>query len=113
MMRGKALLLAVTFMTLVLSATATNAKFARSDAPVPIDRLIKNITDYIKANPDDANAYYTLGRVHSLAYAADGNEVDVVDGKDGLPKFARYQSVTDANREPKSKLTDASREHLR
>jgi hypothetical protein len=113
MMRGKALLLAVTFMTFMLSATTTNAKFARSDAPVPVDRLIKNVTEYIKANPDDANGYYTLGRVHSLAYAADGNEIDVVGGKDGLPKFAPYQSITDAGREPKSKLTDAAREHLR
>ncbi len=35
---------------------------------VPVDRLIKNTTAYIKEHPDDTNAYYTLGRIHYLAF---------------------------------------------
>jgi len=34
----------------------------------PVDRLIKNIGAYIQEHPKDAQAYYTLARVHYLAY---------------------------------------------
>lgn len=114
-MRGKALLLAVTFMTLVLSATVTaEAKFARTDEPVPVDNLLKNLAQYIKDKPDDAAGYYTLGRVHALAYAQDDGQVEVNrDSKDApLPTFARYTSVVHAARSNEKPLSDASRDHL-
>lgn len=34
---------------------------------VPVDRLVANLTQYIKENPNDAEGYYRLGRVHTLA----------------------------------------------
>jgi hypothetical protein len=37
--------------------------------PAPIDRLIANTTAYIKEKPNDAHAYYTLARIHYLAFA--------------------------------------------
>jgi hypothetical protein len=35
---------------------------------VPVERLIKNATDYIQKNPKDASGYYTLGRIHYMAF---------------------------------------------
>ena len=34
----------------------------------PVDRLAKNAAAYIEENPDDAQGYYVLGRVHTLAF---------------------------------------------
>jgi hypothetical protein len=36
--------------------------------PVPVDRLVANLSDYIKAHPDDPEGYYVLARAHSLAF---------------------------------------------
>ena len=35
---------------------------------VPVDRLIKNTEAYLARNPDKAEAHYTLGRIHYLAF---------------------------------------------
>lgn len=35
----------------------------------PIDRLLANTTAYVKENPKDAHGYYTLARIHYLAFA--------------------------------------------
>jgi hypothetical protein len=37
--------------------------------PIPVERLIKNVTTYIAAHPDDAQGFYILGRIHSRAFA--------------------------------------------
>ena len=36
---------------------------------VPLERLLQNTEAYIRKNPKDAQGYYVLGRVHSLAFA--------------------------------------------
>src|SRR5246127_2214658 len=36
---------------------------------VPVSRLIRNTTRYIKAHPKDSQGYYLLGRLHSFAFA--------------------------------------------
>ena len=35
---------------------------------VPVERVIANTEAYLSAHPDDANAHYVLGRVHTFAY---------------------------------------------
>jgi hypothetical protein len=35
---------------------------------LPVDRLIENATAYVREHPKDADAYYTLGRIHYLAF---------------------------------------------
>jgi hypothetical protein len=37
--------------------------------PAPVDRLIANTTAYIKEKPNNAHGYYTLARIHYLAFA--------------------------------------------
>jgi hypothetical protein len=36
---------------------------------VPVARLVKNVSQYIKKHPKDAEGYYTLARVHSIAFS--------------------------------------------
>jgi hypothetical protein len=40
----------------------------RRPSYVPVDRLISNATAYIQEHPEDASGYYTLGRIHYLAF---------------------------------------------
>lgn len=55
---------------------------------VPVSRLVENLTEYVKAHPDDAFGHYRLGRVHMLALetktgfalAFEGNELRVTEG---------------------------------
>lgn len=51
-----------------LFTTVAFGMFALPEA-VPVERLIKNTKAYINENPQDTNAYYTLGRIHYLAFA--------------------------------------------
>jgi hypothetical protein len=44
-----------------------NAMFARPQY-IPVERLIENATAYIQQEPNDASGYYTLGRIHYLAF---------------------------------------------
>jgi len=79
----------------------SGAMWIQSDEPVPTQRLIDNVTEYVKKNPKDAHGHYVLGRVHSLAFAQESDEVKVVpaDSKyadkkyKGLPLFPAYGSV--------------------
>jgi hypothetical protein len=55
----------------------------------PVERLLSNVGHYVDAHPTDAHGYYTLGRIHYLAFSlrrqmigysgkdADGVNVDV------------------------------------
>lgn len=51
---------------------ALRSNDARMMAPrqVPTERLLKNLTDYTKANPKDADGFYALGRVQYAIYCA-------------------------------------------
>lgn len=84
--------------------------FVQLDEPVPVDRLIANLKRFVDANPQDASGHYTLGRVHSLAYAKlaygqpEPDRVRVItpekrrlfndkEAHPDLPTFAPYDSV--------------------
>ncbi|MBI5725481.1 MAG: hypothetical protein HZA50_16105 [Planctomycetes bacterium] len=58
---------AVMVFYFVGSAMALFTNIGSSAAPV--ERLIKSVTAYIKEHPNDAKGYYTLGRVHYLAFS--------------------------------------------
>jgi hypothetical protein len=46
----------------------------------PVDRLVKNLESYIAEHPDEAQAYYSLARVHSLAYALKSRSLRAFEG---------------------------------
>lgn len=98
---------------LISCAGISQAKWAMITEPVPTERLVTNIAEYIQKNPRDAHGYYVLGRVHSLAFAKGGEKVDVIpvgsrsnEDKD-LPSFAGYQSVR-VTRDTAAKAVDAA-----
>lgn len=79
---------------LVLSAVA-HGMFMIADKDVPVDRVLPRVQAYADQNPKDANAQFVLARIHALAWAADGNQVRLIEAKgdDALPDFAPYASV--------------------
>ena len=57
----------ILFTTIGIWANVSNGMFVMPQY-VPIERLIENATAYIQQNPEDASGYYTLGRIHYLAF---------------------------------------------
>jgi hypothetical protein len=57
----------ILFLTIGIWANISNGHF-KMPQYVPVKRLIKNATDYIQENPKDASGYYTLGRIHYIAF---------------------------------------------
>jgi hypothetical protein len=55
----------------------TAGSWARMAAPqlTPVDRLLKSAEAYVAAHPEDAEARYTLGRIHYLAFSMKQNAV--------------------------------------
>ncbi len=51
----------------------------------PVDRLVANLTQYIKEHPDDPVGYYRLGRVHTLALETKSGFVPAFDVREGEP----------------------------
>src|SRR5262245_34634530 len=87
-------------------------RFINSAQPMPDERVIKNTEAWIKEKPDDAQAWYVLGRVHAMVWAY-GAELSLVPPEQpvGLPGFTPYQEVQ--VRHPEKPPTDAEIEHLK
>ena len=89
-------------LTLTLAALFqmnAQAEFMRGE-PVPVERLITNVGALMKDTPNDAETVYTLGRLHSLAFAQGNQNVYVYPaggainpGK--LPRLAHYGTGRD------------------
>ncbi|MFB3891052.1 MAG: hypothetical protein ACE15C_03405 [Phycisphaerae bacterium] len=75
---------AIVIVSLVLASPAAAEFTMPSDAPV--ERLIRNITAYTKENPKDPDGYYTLGRVHLLAFTLKSGSVKTFDPGDDAGK---------------------------
>ena len=127
---------------LLLAGVPAGGRFLDLSEPVPIERLVKNVGDYVERNPEDAAGHYTLGRIHSLAYAKLALANDASERKDDtillteaetlnerrpaddqveLPAFRPYDSVQvgpaarqgQTGRRPRTpKASPAAREHL-
>jgi hypothetical protein len=66
----------------------SSAKFLMPTA-APIDRLLPNAAAYVKENPQNANGYYILARIHYLAFTNHTQQVNVFnEGKDSPPRVA-------------------------
>jgi hypothetical protein len=97
--------------------TSVWGMFVDLTEPVPTDRLIKNLEAYAKEHPDDPGGYYTLGRVHSLAFAKQEElrmffyEDEQKTEKLAYPHFAPWSSVLEAKVDDK-KLSDEQKRHL-
>src|SRR5687768_12540354 len=116
-------------LCLLWHSLTASAMFMRIDEPVPVERLVENLQRFVKEHPQDAGGHYTLGRVHSLAYAKlafgaeDAGTVEVVpaakrqrgggqETHPELPGFAPYATVRVGQHEGAPRLSTAARDHL-
>jgi hypothetical protein len=87
-------------MAAVLAAGCCSAAFAKwaiRPSNVPVERLLENTRDYLRRRPDDAQAHYVLGRLHSMAFALGKEELQVASSPGPLdrtlPEFVPWESV--------------------
>ena len=94
-------------------AAVVEAKFVMPQM-TPVDRLVKNAEAYLLKHRNEANAHYTLARIHYLAFSSKRNQVPAHEGYgDDKGRFfpASQWMVEDGHYEPKTnpgaKLSDA------
>lgn len=101
------------FTLIPFMAQTSWSTFSDLTTPVPISRLIKNVSEYVQKNPEDAHGYYTLGRLHSYAFAKEEIEKpleSVFVLSEILPRFAPWESIyLEADKE---QLSDKQKSHL-
>lgn len=111
-------LISLLVLGILIFSFSASAKFARSWRPVPIQRLIRNVGDYVGAHPKDANGHYILGRIHSLGFARGEADVEVttpgskLDKQSSLPSFTPYDSILVEPNKSRVKFSSGARNHL-
>jgi len=92
--------------------------WATETTPVPVERLLKNVSNHIQKHPQDWHGYYVIGRLHSMAFAQQPEKLDVVLEKDklekgtlSLPGFHPAQSIL-LERSAKQGIGKPSQNHL-
>jgi hypothetical protein len=90
------ILLPVLLAGMALCVRPAGAMFAMSPE-VPFDRLFKNVRKWVTDKPKEPMAHYTLGRLHSLAFARGEKPVryaeKFVDPKKGWSGFPGYETI--------------------
>ncbi len=77
-------------VALTLLAATAHAMFMAPEL-VPVDRLAKNAEAYLEKHRDEADAHYTLARIHYLAFSTKKDHVAAFpnrDGDGGKPRVA-------------------------
>ncbi len=89
---------------ILLFASPAMAKFMRPQDE-PVDRLVENVSAYVKEHPDDVQGHYTLGRVHHLAFALKAEKLGIYQGKGeplpNIPAMFNNQPAADSKVEEK------------
>ena len=67
---------------------------------VPVERLLKNLQDYLDKHPKEAEAHYTFGRICSMAYARSAKTLPV-ELSNGQGKIHPYPRMGIMGRYPK------------
>ena len=62
------LIVVVALAGLFMALPTASAEMMMPNA-LPAERLIKNVNTYLEKHPNDASAYYTLGRIHYVSFA--------------------------------------------
>jgi len=111
---GSILALSTLILSSAILARPCAAKFAYAGQPVPVERLVSNVSKFVENNPKDAQGHYTLGRIHSLAFVRGTAPVQIagnVDDGSALPQFPPYESVQTPRANEKTP-TDQDLDHL-
>ncbi|MEI6537748.1 MAG: hypothetical protein WCN98_20560, partial [Verrucomicrobiaceae bacterium] len=80
---------------------------------VPVERLASNAAAYAKEHPEDAMGWYTLARIHYLAFVMNSESLNASADKDGeLPRLHPFQNEAGAgkgkNPEPETAVKHVS-----
>jgi hypothetical protein len=73
-------------LPLHLAALATWSMFM-SPSNAPVERLVANVGEYVKSHPQDPKGYYTLGRIHYLAFALNAKTLRYHGQGDSITPF--------------------------
>ncbi len=104
---------------IALVPAAARGMWALLPQNVPVDRLLKNANRYIQEHPKEAQGYYVVGRLHSMAFATGADQLRVArwsarakqrEDPDGLPRFWPRDSIL--VRRTRRPTTPALRDHL-
>jgi hypothetical protein len=105
------------FVALTLAVTSPAlAIFAVRWDPAPLSRLIRNLEARVKANFKDAEAAYTLGRLHALGFVRGDVPVNYVSdhtAKSGFYPHDRIREVRRSKRAPSPATLAHLRESIR
>jgi len=98
---------------LLLGTLLTGSSWAKWMAPmqVPVARLLKNVSDYIQEHPKEAQGYYTLGRINSLAFATETETIGVYKS-DPLPNIPNHSGYIPPPRDKNKPLSPQAAVYL-
>ncbi len=69
----------------LLGPNAARARYIRPQLEAtPVDRLVKNLSEQLKAKPKDVKLRFNLARVHAMAFALKTDQAKVRSGKENL-----------------------------
>ena len=86
------LLFPVTIFIALIFQNQVHARYLRPQLEAtPVDRLIKNLSEQVKAKPKDVKLRFNLARVHAMAFALKTDEAKVRTGKANLGAWFGYE----------------------
>ncbi|MGB8166660.1 MAG: hypothetical protein WCF18_04165 [Chthoniobacteraceae bacterium] len=82
-------------LALLLLAARVHGGFTPPEL-APVDRLIKSTQAYLVSHPAEADAHFTLGRIHYLAFARGAETIPIVKeaGDGGKPSVASDWAIS-------------------
>ncbi|MFO0970555.1 MAG: tetratricopeptide repeat protein [Gemmataceae bacterium] len=104
------------FAVLLVLVPAAGALFIRPDLEmIPVERLVKNLTDLAEKEPKNAKWRFNLARVHGMAYAKNTDTVTIWKGKlDSGAWFGHTPALVPFAKDvvKRAKTSDKARKHL-
>ena len=101
---------------LLLLVPAAGARYIRPDLEmIPVERLVKNLTDLAEKEPKNAKWRFNLARVHGMAYAKNTDTVTIWKGKlDSGAWFGHTPALVPFAKDvvKRAKTSDKARKHL-
>lgn len=78
---------------------------------MPVDRLIANVAKTVASEPKNIEAIYTLGRLHSLAFAV-GNYSVLIYNSEKIPNFGHFTTPRVVQSKAAKKDKESALKHL-
>ena len=92
MMKLNSKTLSILLMAGLLAPNAARARYIRPQLEAtPVDRLVKNLSEQLKAKPKDVTLRFNLARVHAMAFALKTDQAKVRSGKANLGAWFGYE----------------------